>query len=381
MIGEVVSTCKPGPLLDAFAGMCSVGSEVGPIRQVWSNDLQHFSNLVAKVLFCAGKTQGLDEVASNVLRDLYSANIRKLEEAYSQSIEREANALRGGHEQLRAIFEEVLACTTHAGPRDTTYDLFTSRFGGTYFSFVQCMQIDSMRYAIDRALCLHVIAKDQADLLLVALAQAMSRCTSGPGHFAQPLAPKAVNLRRIVAQRKRDILAAMALALERIEPVGCHDWRMGNKVFHEDAVTLMTAIGKQSTRPSIVYADPPYTADQYSRYYHLYETLILYDYPECHGRGQYRDGRACSDFSMSRRVEMALSELIRGTSEMGADLIISYPSEGLLRQSTDAIPSLMHKHYGRYPVVHGLSHTHSTMGASKGAATASVTEHLYVVAA
>ena len=40
---------------------------------------------------------------------------------------------------------------------------------------------------------------------------------------------------------------------------------------------LAKGIRGMKQRPAIIYADPPYTDDQYSRFYHLYETALLYD--------------------------------------------------------------------------------------------------------
>ena len=53
-------------------------------------------------------------------------------------------------------------------------------------------------------------------------------------------------------------------------------------------------------RPAVVYADPPYTSDHYSRYCDLYETLILYDYPLSEATGRYRPDGFFSRFSIKK---------------------------------------------------------------------------------
>jgi hypothetical protein len=40
-------------MLDAFAGMGTVGEEVAPVGQVWSNDAQLFAAEVGRALFSA----------------------------------------------------------------------------------------------------------------------------------------------------------------------------------------------------------------------------------------------------------------------------------------------------------------------------------------
>ena len=71
-------------------------------------------------------------------------------------------------------------------------------------------------------------------------------------------------------------------------PEGNAKWRKGNRTFRREAIRLLQELPQSKTRPSVVYADPPYTRDHYSRYYHLLDTLLLYDYPDPVGKGQYR---------------------------------------------------------------------------------------------
>jgi adenine-specific DNA-methyltransferase len=41
-VAEVARYAQPRTLFDAFAGMCSVGEEIGVTRQIWTNDVQVF---------------------------------------------------------------------------------------------------------------------------------------------------------------------------------------------------------------------------------------------------------------------------------------------------------------------------------------------------
>jgi adenine-specific DNA-methyltransferase len=383
-IKALVGECQDGPLLDAFAGMCSVGSEIGPSRAVWSNDYQAFSNLVARALFCSAGWPPLRGKVSNVLFGPFCANYRALAVKYGALLEREACALTSRNvDALRDLFEASLAIEDHCSPAPgAPQDLFTSRYSTTYFSVSQAMEIDSLRYAADVGLASQEFTTDEHRWLLVAISLAMSRCTTSTGHFAQPLAPKSSNVARIANQRARSILEVVMANLDTLRPVGTARWRKKNKVFQSGAISLLDTLADAPETPAVVYADPPYTDDQYSRYYHLYETLILYDYPVCTGRGRYRDGRAVSEFCLPRKVSEALENLIAKTHNLGSDLVLSYPEKGLLPHSKEAITAMIVKHYGRSPKIRRLDHTHSTMGASKGAAASgSVVENLFRVAA
>ena len=41
----------------------------------------------------------------------------------------------------------------------------------------------------------------------------------------------------------------------------------------------------------VLYLDPPYNDREYSAYYHLPETLVLWDSPEIHGKSGIRTNR------------------------------------------------------------------------------------------
>jgi adenine-specific DNA-methyltransferase len=133
--------------------------------------------------------------------------------------------------------------------------------------------------------------------------------------------------------------------------------------------------------PAIVYADPPYTNDQYSRYYHVYETIILYDYPTISGKARYRDGRFVSRFSLKAEVHQSILDLAARVSALGSDLILSYPENGLLKSSRSIIPSILSSTFKGGVDVIEIPSQHSTMGGSKGHAKQDVTEVLFVARA
>nr|WP_246698209.1 DNA adenine methylase [Rhizobium sp. BK275] len=130
--------------------------------------------------------------------------------------------------------------------------------------------------------------------------------------------------------------------------------------------------------PAVIYADPPYTNDQYSRYYHLFETAILYDYPLAEGKGLYRGGRFQSSFSLNRQVESSFERMISAAGKSGASLMISYPSNGLLPNSLQKIPEMMAEHFKIVldPLV--IPHKHSTLGGSKGREKEDVEECIFL---
>jgi adenine-specific DNA-methyltransferase len=141
---------------------------------------------------------------------------------------------------------------------------------------------------------MHVPGSDDHRWLLLALCRAISHCGTTTGHFAQALTLKPANAKKFAYQRQRSVWREWVAALEGLTPRGSKQWRRQNIAFRGDALSLLDSLQGAKKKPSVIYADPPYTSDQYSRYYHLYETLILYDYPVVSGKGLYVDSQNIS---------------------------------------------------------------------------------------
>ncbi|UXX81777.1 DNA adenine methylase [Roseovarius pelagicus] len=381
VVAEVVSASPPGPLLDVFSGLCAVAKSVAPARQTWTNDLQHFAQSVAQAHFCSQShpPQRIDVVAK--LNQHYSKHLSKQEKIAGNRIAAESKALADYDSvRLNDIYAEWIMYGPLDGGFEQTGDatLFRDTFAGAYFGLLQCIEIDALRHSLDIMLDEHQIDSDQHRWLILALAVALNRCASSTGHFAQPLTAKPANLPRFAQQRQRSVKDCFLSAIESLEPVGNTDWRSRNIAMRGEANSALSSfIGNSDGVPSVVYADPPYTSDQYSRYYHLYETIVLYDYPEAEGKGRYRTDREASDFCLSSRVSEAFDKLISNCVEIGADLVLSYPTNGLLANSRDVLPQKIKDKYGRDPQILEIDHRHSTMGGSKGPGKMNVTEIIY----
>ena len=115
-----------------------------------------------------------------------------------------------------------------------------------------------------------------------------------------------------------------------------------DRVFNSDYRELLDEDGvfQLPEGPGLVYLDPPYTADNYSRFYHVLEVITRYDYPELkrgrngkilRGRYPVLSQRFRSDFCSPAKVEDEFRRVLKGASCCGAKLVISYSSPtGLL---------------------------------------------------
>jgi adenine-specific DNA-methyltransferase len=390
-VARIIAEGPDGPLLDLFSGVCAIGSAVSPLRQVWSNDSQVFSSTVAKAVFTSPELPpSFDDTALEV-RPFYKKNNVALEERFKKLLKNEKNALETCNVKALMELENVITHVgsnhkmnmereiLHSAPSSFPYRLFSITFAGGYFTLQQAIHIDSIRFGIDQLRETGRLSAAGHQWLLLALCQALSKVSTTTGHFAQYLSVKPASAKRYVAQRTRSVWREWLKALFELSPLGSKKWRKNNKVFRENASDLLNRLKHEKQKPSIVYADPPYSSDQYSRYYHVYETLILYDYPEAENKGRYRPDRFVSEFSLKTKVHGAMDRLISGCAQLGSALVLSYPERGLLPDATQLISSFVRNHFGEKPKVIRLDHLHSSMGASKGRDKYPVQELIFLV--
>jgi adenine-specific DNA-methyltransferase len=388
-VRRIIARARPGVVLDAFSGMCAIGQSIGTSRNVWNNDVQRFAANVASALFTSRRGLTLKAATLDALLGAFNTNYQLLRERFTHRLKREKIALKNAN---LAELENYLASSRHVGnspsleaerarlslaPTQPPYRLFTITFADGYFGFQQAMEIDSAKYALDSALNCGAITDDEFRWLLIAMCRAAVRVAATTGHFAQYLKLKSNNLAVYVRQRQRDFWDAWIEAADGMRPMGSRAWRRGNRTFNCESLTLIGFLCDERQKPSVIYADPPYTDDQYSRYYHVWETLIRYDYPTADGVGRYRPDRFHTSFSRLSEVGWAFSELVRRSAALDADLVLSYPNKGLLHHADLHPIDLLRRHYKRVELAATLSHAHSTMGGSKGDAVRPVKECIY----
>lgn len=381
------------PFVDAFCGMCSVGGAVAPTgRRVVCNDVQSFAALVARCLVATPESPPSAKQLKESLGESYAYNRRRLAERFRDDIAEEdlildsadAKAYRTAYRRWRhaanskAISRELTSIAERGDPRP--YRLISLSFAWGYFGLRQAIAIDSIRYAIDRARETGCLTAGHSDWALVALLQAASCASASPGHFAQYLRPTSdEGFTRILRQRRRDIWSQFLHEAAVLKPYGNMKWRKRNQVLQSDALTIWGKLDELDFENGVVYADPPYSKDHYSRYYHVLETLTRYDHPTAEGKGRYRPDRFVTPFSLKTRVENAMHEFCGAIGERGFTLILSYPSNGLLNAACGVDPTNLLSEHFRHVELHMRKPTsHSTLGARHGRARNDVDELLWV---
>jgi adenine-specific DNA-methyltransferase len=228
-------------------------------------------------------------------------------------------------------------------------DVFCRSYGGHYFSIEQAVAIGALRRTLpDR--------RPNQTLCLAALIMAASRCSASPGHTAQPFQPTPSALPHIDAIWHRDLLSEVEGILVSLSP-RCAKLR-GTSI-HGDALTVARGLDGRE----LVFVDPPYSAAQYSRFYHVLEAIAVggYRVVEGAGRAPLIELRERSTFSCVSTAKDSLAELFGILAEKRCRVIATFPqyqaSNGI---SGEGIADLAREWF--HVDVHATSNGFSTLG-------------------
>jgi adenine-specific DNA-methyltransferase len=380
-------------LVDLFGGMCNVAGAVAPAaRTVCVNDVQHYAELAARCVIAAPTGPPCPDAVATTLRPAFISNRGSLRKRFAGPLRQERDALAAATPQSLTngesswpnaatdddVAREVAALSLNA---EVPYRLCTLTFAWGYFGLAQSIDLDSLRFAIDTGARSGRFTAADARWLRLAMLQTASRVASTAGHFAQFLRPStAAATARIVMCRRRPIWDWFIEDVGALMPYGSPSWRRRNRVLRGDALTLVENLAACApTTPGIFYADPPYSKEHYSRFYHVLETLERYDYPPAIGAGRYRPDRFHSDFAIATKVQEAITRLFAAVAGMHSTLIFSYPSTGLLTAGRGIeVCDLLYEHFANVRLAVDRAATHSTLGGRHGHSTRPVREQIWV---
>ncbi len=375
---------RPGAtVVDLMSGSGVVSAFCADRYRVFSNDVQTYSGLIASSLIehdPAQKSAFLScLVADSDLQSSYDDNFSRLARIYRAELRAEEDLLaefsrtggdgdwpdryRGFLERFVSVFPaEPVPRSSGLSPaasrlltprengrrrRDPLIRpacLVTTYYANVYFGLRQSLVLDSLRAAVDDLDSSSPFHERRRVHYLSALVHVASVSTSGTSHFAQPRhLTKDSELRAMAKRRLIDVRELFEQQCESVaETVRATSHRRGNRVLVGDYGTLLGEDGafEFPADVDLVYLDPPYTADNYSRFYHVLEALARYDYPELERgrdgkilRGRYPliGRRFQSRFCKPSFVEGEFRRVAIGCARSGAKLVVSYSNPtGLL---------------------------------------------------
>lgn len=334
---------------DLFAGTAVVARRLAQRRPVVCSDIQAYSMVLAGALtaprtFSEREVAHLVELARDWLgtttphvRGLLGLEGRALSAAgadptaLADVIEWGSLAVTGkGSDELQSKKD---AARGALNPENAT---LTWYYGGVYFSYRQALELDALRHA---ARALWGVERDQT--AVAALMGTASDAASTIGnHFAQPVQPRWADgtLKRnwvtsVTRSRQLSVFDGFKAWLARYALIQPTTHRC--IAVQADYQDTLSALGPEV---GVIYADPPYTRDHYSRFYHVLETIAVDDDPGVTpgqgtsqpSRGLYRENRHQSPFSIRTQVGPAFQELFGHAKRLDVPLVLSYSpmSEG-----------------------------------------------------
>lgn len=367
--------------LDIMCGSGSVSNVFSRLGKTYASDAQHFCTLLAKV---QGKGLTVNYV-SYLLKKIYPyyiKNIESLNSLLSESIclEEEIFYMDSFNiDNVYYLYEQLILKTKLYSSTENVssnisalvksrkqnnkmfpYCLFSTYYSNVYFGIQQCIQIDSIRYAIDQISDMN--GKEWLLGILVITVSAVA--TNFGGHFAQPIKVNKENIITILEKRKKSAWLefskrSLEIAAESEKKTNCIS------IIPGPCKKSLDWLEKRGGKDVIVYLDAPYKREDYSRYYHVLETLVLYDYPSCEYKGRNRSlhngERFRSEFSTRSiaKVERQFVEIIKKILAMNSICAWSYSNNGnadIIRVINGVkneiscevhISSTVHKHNGQ----------------------------------
>lgn len=355
-IGDAVNevSSKDALVCDLFSGSGVVSSFLGLERRVVAVDIQEYARVLASSVLLSTPVKKAD--LSTLLEPATDDGVgQELLHAFAPLINYEAQCIaegRDGKPDALADLIEVGSIVSAGGvasssakassafaevadrlsKRKLSKSALVSRYyGGLYFNYHHAIALDVLLSRV-RTLPRHL--QDLGKAIVLSTASDLVR-TVGK-QFAQPLRPRSKDGKPKAAlwrtvDKSRSVDSASIVQDWLSTYVSKPNARTGSTAIRADYCDFL----RTTDLPiGVVYADPPYTRDHYSRFYHVLETMCLGDHPKLSrtnlngghsvSRGAYREDRHQSPFCIRSQAPAAFEELFKLVSGRGASLVLSY---------------------------------------------------------
>lgn len=386
-IREEVSrvTPKNGCVLDMFAGSTIVGQSLANDFLIYSNDIQSYSYVVGKATLEINANFDYKKLNYKLITEsrYFENNMSYLTKTFLEPLEFEKKLfsdLKGSvNFELLNEFKDYYDNTPYSGHfhNDSVhkafysmenvyskefylkarndkehYTLFSLNYACPYFSLQQAMFIDSYKFALDRMFEKNEITETEFNIYLAMLIYYLGNIVTSVGdHYAQPQKLKLSTEKRlkkevdkIISKKTYDIESCFNFIESEFKKI-IYSGRT-NKMFCEDYKKLFTEeYAEFMDKIDTIYIDPPYTNAHYSRFYHILETLVRYDYPEINFFGRYREDRYQSPFCIKSEAMSEFEYMIKTSKYRNKNLVISYSDTSQCILTKEEIEKICRKYY------------------------------------
>ncbi len=392
-----------GYVCDLFAGSGTVSKYLSNTRPVISVDIQEYTRVICSALLnppC--KPYQFDNFIDLCAKSEHS---KKLRWAIDPLINYESMCIRRALEgdlfslceliengsiigfergfgkqcspELFKILKKVSSHLAELNLLEGPEALIVRYYGGLYFSYEQALQLDVLLELISR------VPKEIRDTLLAAILSTASEIVNTVGkQFAQPIrprksdgTPKKYIGKRVQRDRSIDVFSTFQRWLK------CYVTQPRTEYIHKVyKMDYLNALDLIDDDVKVVYADPPYTRDHYSRFYHVLETICLRDNPKISttsvngktnvSRGIYRQDRHQSPFCIKSKASSAFEGLFQKVRGLESSLVLSYSPFDKDKKARprlitiDKLENIAKKYYNKVSVVSIGNSSHSKLNRS-----------------
>jgi len=326
---------KDKVIFDIFSGSCAVSNIFRDNYMMYANDTEMYASIIADALL--NKPQFTSAIKLiDMVTDAFSISLKELAKPISKYIKKEDIALKEqDFNELISIYNSY-PTVWKGGYSEITnselsvekikeqndYYLFITYYASNYYGISQALEIDCLLKIINTSF------KDYKSALLTCLFYAMKETVfSKDGHMAQPLSLEK-NQNRLFVQRNKKIFDLFIKKLKEYISLSSSRYSGENLIFNNNFEELLNE--QIFKNVGLVYADPPYTDMQYSRYYHLLNIAAKYEYPQLtinkngYTKGLYTEGRYQSKLSQRSSAKQSLEKLISFCAKTNTNLALSY---------------------------------------------------------
>ena len=340
-----------GGVCDLFAGSGCVSRKLSRNFPIVACDIQGYSKVIGNALL--NKFSIKDDDIEDFFAQINTTKADKLRQAFAPLIQLEQDAIDNKNlEVLTSILEHgsievfniehnisclsgqlcVVSKQLESNGLNNELSLISRYYGGVYFSYQQAVEIDIILEGIHK-----FVSIENKDLFLAALLSTASDVVDTVGkHFAQPIKARDSKGKIKVTIYNKTVKDKTINVIDLYK-----EWLLKYKNLQKNNLQHLTMQGdfefclkNLPENVKTVYADPPYTRDHYSRFYHVLETLTLRDTPRIsmvtvHGsthvsNGIYREDRHQSPFCIKSKAPEAFRKIFELTSASNRDLMLSY---------------------------------------------------------
>lgn len=327
-----------GTCLDLFSGSSVVSQALKQNGyKVIGNDALNFSYLITNAMISDHSIMNIEQLLSEF--SISNSNVEGLEKKIE--IEQKAIKVKDCKELIK---QNMMTVSEWENSKLSTLNSLSLKtkientaqllYSGTYFGFEQSKHIDQIRNKIFELSNDNKINSYEYSLLMTGLMSAISQAVFSAGkHFAQPhLIKPDKNLsfisKRIVQDRSYNIFELFFSKVREISEWKSGSNNNGSYGINEKFETIVDKNPFDSL--DVIYVDPPYTAQQYSRFYHIPEVLSKNEFPELQivkgkvTRGIYPDDKFKSRFCSKIQAPEAFKDIFELAKNNDASLVLSY---------------------------------------------------------